>query len=421
MESDIVSTVTIERRFFETLVRRGQLQPSDVPLSRSLPNDALIVSRTELEALHLTARNFANLRQNLLRGGVVEDTINLLSQDDATNSAQAAASPPHSNPPQNHHGFLTCGSNASPHMGTKPQPMQKGRKPLVEVGDGHNSKPRAVPAVRSIDGYQRGEWDDADGGQDEVSYSADTPPDDGGRQFHAANDERPAYEKQCMRTVQLLNLPDGTTHADLTSIIRGGLLLDIFVRNHDRSASVSFLHSADARAFFDHWRRYDLYIRQKRVEVRWNDRQFTLPGHVASKVANGATRNLVIRRCSPSETEASIREDLDHIHNLAVVKVAFVGDCCFVSLNSVHNCITAKTCMMSRLKYKTCRLDWDLDECAQPLERVQPVIVKKEPPPTKRNTSAVANRFKLLSMEAEDEDQSEPNYASPQGPIGVGA
>lgn len=77
MEPDIASTVTIERRFFETLVRRGELQPSDVPVSRSLPNDALIVSRADHEVLQRTARRYANLRQNLLRGGVVEDTINV--------------------------------------------------------------------------------------------------------------------------------------------------------------------------------------------------------------------------------------------------------------------------------------------------------------------------------------------------------
>lgn len=40
------------------------------------------------------------------------------------------------------------------------------------------------------------------------------------------------------------------------------------------------------------------------VDIRWNDRQFILPGHVASKVGIGATRNLVIRRCDPRFTES---------------------------------------------------------------------------------------------------------------------
>ena len=62
-----------------------------------------------------------------------------------------------------------------------------------------------------------------------------------------------------------MNLADGTTHGDITGAVRGGLLLDIFMRSHERSATVSFLNAADARAFFDHARKHDLYIKNKRV------------------------------------------------------------------------------------------------------------------------------------------------------------
>lgn len=73
-----------------------------------------------------------------------------------------------------------------------------------------------------------------------------------------------------------------------------------------------------------------------------------MPGHVAGKVAMGASRNLVIRRYDGRHTEENIREDLDHIHNLVVIKVEFHGGNCYVSLNSVHNAIYARMCMMSR-------------------------------------------------------------------------
>lgn len=73
-----------------------------------------------------------------------------------------------------------------------------------------------------------------------------------------------------------------------------------------------------------------------------------MPGHVASKVAMGASRNLVIRRYDGRHTEENIREDLDHIHNLVVIKVDFSGGNCYLSLNSVHNAIYARMCMMSR-------------------------------------------------------------------------
>lgn len=62
----------------------------------------------------------------------------------------------------------------------------------------------------------------------------------------------------------------------------------------------------------------------------------------------GATRNLIIKRCSSSHTEDSIREDLDHIHNLVPVKIEFIGGDCYIQTNSVVCATFARTCMMSR-------------------------------------------------------------------------
>ena len=77
--------------------------------------------------------------------------------------------------------------------------------------------------------------------------------------------QRQQFDRQCTRTVQLLNLAEGTTHVDITKAVRGGMLLDVFLRGHERSATVSFLHAADARRFYEHVRRHDLYIKNKRV------------------------------------------------------------------------------------------------------------------------------------------------------------
>ena len=172
------------------------------------------------------------------------------------------------------------------------------------------------------------------------------------------------------------NLAEGTTHADITAVVRGGILLDVFMRTHEKSASVSFLYAADARNFFDHVRRHDLYLKNKRVspqaemtsphllrqwevgkfvantdnqiDIKWCERQFILPGHVASRIAAGATRNLIIRQIDPRHNEQSIREDLDHIHNLVVMSVHFEGGNCHIKTNSVHNALYARMCMMSR-------------------------------------------------------------------------
>lgn len=77
--------------------------------------------------------------------------------------------------------------------------------------------------------------------------------------------QRPSYEKFAKRTVQLYNLPDGTTHADVCDAVRGGMLLDMYLRTHDHTAIVSFLEQAQANEFFRHVKRNDLYIRSKRV------------------------------------------------------------------------------------------------------------------------------------------------------------
>ena len=71
---------------------------------------------------------------------------------------------------------------------------------------------------------------------------------------------------------------------------------------------------------------------------------------MADKITRGATRNLVLYNFDPAKhTEAQICEDLEHIHNLAVIKVEFLDGNCYISLNSVHNAIYAWQCMMSRL------------------------------------------------------------------------
>jgi hypothetical protein len=67
---------------------------------------------------------------------------------------------------------------------------------------------------------------------------------------------------------------------------------------------------------------------------------------VANKIRMGATRNIVIRFAHARHTEEAIRDDLEHIHNLVVVRVIFAGHDAHISTNSVHNAMFARTCMM---------------------------------------------------------------------------
>lgn len=155
-----------------------------------------------------------------------------------------------------------------------------------------------------------------------------------------------------------------------------------------------------------HWRRWSTANIQSQLEFLWNDRQFVLPGHVANKIGIGATRNLVIRNCHTNFTEQRLREDLDHIHNLVIIDINFSNADCHLSLNSIHNSLFARTCMMSRAAYKGMRIEWYPDECAQPLPKIQHISKKENlaPPPAKK-ANAMMNRFQMLNMDDNDTEE----------------
>ena len=107
---------------------------------------------------------------------------------------------------------------------------------------------------------------------------------------------------------------------------------------------------------------------------------------------NGATRNLVVRGAAGKLTAAQITDHLDHIHNLVVVDIAFRNGDAFISTNSIHNALFARTCMMSRTAYKGLRIEYTADECAGPIPHLKPHIAPirsvLKPKPT-TNTYAI--------------------------------
>ncbi|KAI4253695.1 MAG: hypothetical protein LQ352_003532 [Teloschistes flavicans] len=211
--------------------------------------------------------------------------------------------------------------------------------------------------------------------------------------------------KQDRRTIVLKNLCDRITHKDVVTVVRGGSLLDVYLRPQDRSASVSFVESTAAEEFLAYVKRNDVYIHGRRISFSWSDRQFYMPNHVASKIGRGATRNLVLRDVNPSITEQRLREDLDHIHNLIIISVSFIAGDVYLSLNSVHNSLFARTCMMSRATYKGMRIEWYPDDCALPLPKVQNAARKDNIPSPKPKATLMLNRFQLLNTDDDDTEE----------------
>ena len=89
--------------------------------------------------------------------------------------------------------------------------------------------------------------------------------------------------------------------------------------------------------------------------------------HIQAKVASGATRNLVVRGGAVRLSEDDVRDHLEHIHNLAVLDVTFQNGDVYISTNSIHNALNARTCMLSRSQYRGLKIEWYADECAAPL------------------------------------------------------
>lgn len=72
-------------------------------------------------------------------------------------------------------------------------------------------------------------------------------------------------------------------------------------------------------------------------------------------------------------------------------------------------------------KYKGSKIDWDVDECCQPLERPSHVNLRKDPVPLKKGSgNSVANRFHLLNLDEDDEGEVSPAFSSKK-PVGIAA
>ncbi|KAH8424526.1 RNA-binding protein [Aspergillus melleus] len=221
------------------------------------------------------------------------------------------------------------------------------------------------------------------------------------------------------RTILIRGLPDRVTHKDLVENMRGGALLHIYLRARERTASISFVEEADAQGFYQHVKDYGFYVAGKRVEVLWNDRQFYMPPFVRAKINNGASRNIMLFNVNPNITEGLIRKDLDHIHNLIVVAVKFKNGNAYISTNSVHNALFARSCMMSRLTYKGMRIGFYPDECNQPLVKI-PTAPKKDAQAGVKKPASIPNRFQLLSLDGGDEEDSDGSEGLNGTPLGSG-
>ncbi|CAN9182892.1 unnamed protein product [Alternaria alternata] len=325
-----MATVTIGKSYFDALLRKAEFHTSTQPVSygTDLSNNVTI-SKAEHEYMIQAMREYHLLKSALFRGGLTTETLETLLQGENGVSSDAPSS----------YDYVSEHTPAESRATPVAAPTSFHYRPESDhTAVSHGLQPRPSQSLHRIVSYGVSE-----------SFTGD-PQDDDEDQEPISGRRVPLHDQ---RTVLITNLSERTTHKDLAGIVRGGRLLDIFLRN-DRSATISFVEGA--ADFLAYAKRNDIYLHMKRF--RWSDRQFHVPPHVSNKIAGGATRNLVVRGVAGKVTTDQIRDQLDHIHNLIVVDVYFRNGDAYVSTNSIHNALFARTCMMSRSIYKGTRIEY---------------------------------------------------------------
>jgi len=390
------------------LLRRAEFHVSGEDLTTPLNLPTVTIPKCDHDNLLRMAQEYNTLRDALYRGGIPLETMEILiSGDSALQSPTEELAD---------HTTYRTGDFASNKAQSRPVQLSSPSSTFAPSSTNPYRSMRAHSGNGPASGRRGSNGRDYGYCHDENSMLSDIDRDD--HHLSVPPSERQHFARNEQRTILIKNLSDRVTHKDIVDVVRGGAVLDIYIRSTDKSASVSFVEGAAAQAFMSYAKRNDIYIHGKRVEVSWNDRQFILPGHVAGKIHAGASRNLIVRGVHPNITAERIREDLDHIHNLIVIDIHFHQGDAFISLNSVHNSLFARTCMMSRGAYKNARIEWYPDQCAQPLPKIQHVPKKENSAPPVKNLNPMVNRFQMLNMDgtedgSEEDDESEnPQFKS---------
>lgn len=88
------------------------------------------------------------------------------------------------------------------------------------------------------------------------------------QEFRAGGDEY-NYQTNGNRTLFFTRLPEKSTYASFLEVVRGGVVVDVWMKPSDRCASVSFLQPQSAANFYRYAKKNDLYIDGRRVGHPW--------------------------------------------------------------------------------------------------------------------------------------------------------
>lgn len=111
----------------------------------------------------------------------------------------------------------------------------------------HNTVPSQSPHEHGFDGlFNTGQ---------KMSYKAPEQGDFGAERSHHGK-----------RTLYLTKLPDNITYGKIFGVIRGGAVVDVWMKSSDHAASVSFVECSAAERFYQYSKKNDIYIDGRRVQ-----------------------------------------------------------------------------------------------------------------------------------------------------------
>ncbi|RMZ10608.1 hypothetical protein D0862_03224 [Hortaea werneckii] len=265
--------VTVDKAYFDALLRRANLHTSAQPLARS-GSVNVTVARTEYDSLVNAPCLYELLKSALFQGGITAETLDILISGAGSSDTRkdSGTSGLRARPDTFESQFPTCNTNLydqnQPSLYQDVHWRRHGSIPSSTFRDG-NSQQTQAGATLQVPSFSR-----------QVSYGAPASsiPDDSAFDDDDEEDDddnnlieegRPStlqppglHPSNERRTLYFSGFSDRTTYKDLVSVIKGGQLLSINLRP-ERSGTVTFFEGAEA--FLAWVRRHDIYLHSKRV------------------------------------------------------------------------------------------------------------------------------------------------------------
>jgi hypothetical protein len=127
------------------------------------------------------------------------------------------------------------------------------------------SKVRLTHPLEQTNGSRKKPSDGWNNGTNALSHSPLPAAKNGNGMFSQVQDGN-----KPRRTLFFSNLPKDATYSDLVEVVRGGALVDVWMKDSDRCASVSFIDPTDADAYLRYAKKNEIYIGGWRVSPSSN-------------------------------------------------------------------------------------------------------------------------------------------------------